>query len=122
MSQNDKYIRFTEENENEGEKWNFYYPRTINNLKFFKELKDILEILKSPFYEVDIDTIHYKDILEIVVSKYNMDGYFPLHNIVNYQPDYENIEYLKNCIIKNNTSEAIYHLDNICYKGRLGFK
>jgi hypothetical protein len=71
------YVRFTENNEWEGETWHFYIP-TRGNEEALKELKYLLDEVGSETYEVDLTTIPELEV-DILV-KHTEFGYLAYQN------------------------------------------
>ena len=101
-----QYVRFTEENDHEGETWNFYIP-VEGNEEAIEKLRELLE--PAEFYDLSEETFPEFEIDILVKHTAEDNGYNPAHNLLGGKLD------LSGC--EANLDEESDDFDDPFYKG-----
>lgn len=105
--QNKDWLVFTEINDWEGESWNFYFPKTENNIKAFDTLKTLMA--KVDEYGETVEFGELSDTSEKSLNSLRSGtGYMSEHNVYDKELDLEKVSNLSEADWDENGNNPFY--------------
>lgn len=115
-----KFVKFTENNDNEGESWNFWLPVT-HNKKSLERLKKIVDLANSAGFDeaFELDMTEVAESEVDILVKHTDQGYMNYENKVTgvlILPDFDDALFDP----QDEVDEAVFDWTNdYLYKGRI---